>query len=829
MAAGPPRQNQPNQPNRVLNRLDVLRALKVSNIEAIFATAHATLTGGAFQTGFALMLGASDFWMGVLGAFPTLAGLVQVPASYVVERRGERKWLTAWLTGFGRLLWLPILLLPWALADGPRFTAFVALLLVSSLVISASGPAFTSWMADLVPADYRGRYFGRRNMLAGITTMLVSLPAAWFLDLATRRHIFPDRAGFATLFALAVVCALGSFACLSRQAEPPMRRADAPDASNLRGLFAFYRAPLREPDFRRLLVYGGLFAFSQFFAGPFYTVYALTVLRLDYVWLQIFAAISSLAGLLSMPLWGYLGDKFGNKPLLAIANFGVALTPILWVMTSRQHMTATLAILCVNNLIGGLFWAGVGLAQFNLLIGATPDERKSVYVGAFSAATGLLGGIAPIICGVLVTRLRGIELVPLGWPMDNFQIVFAINSAQRFAVMLLLRPIRDRGAASARAVLTQIGSAKPAAWMHIHRLQRAQTEEGRLAAMQAVRSNRATLAVEEVIAALDDPSLHVREEAAEALGALGDARAVEALAERLTDPASGIVEQAAEALGRIGDERAVGALGRLLAAGEALERVAAARALGCIGGAHAVAPLLGALDADGGMETLEVREAAASALGVIGAPEAVPKLAALLESAPRPLRLAAIRALGDICDARAASPLLRALKREQDPAIIAQLAVALGALGTLGEPDAIEAVGTLLDALDRLESPIARKQVLHAVGALLGAGDAFYALLAVEPLARDEAVARIVEQMRRRERRVGQSEFGARRRSLEYDRVLDRYVEGDYNGALRGLAWLQPHAKDGPQGQALAWALRTAARRSLLAEEFLLALFAARS
>src|SRR5579872_1660288 len=119
-----------------LNRLEILRTLKISNWEAVFSTAHLTLTGGAFQTGFALWLGASNFWMGVLSSFPLFAGLVQILSSYFVERRGERRQFTAWFTGVGRFLWLPILLLPFLLPPGARFVPFVVLLLLSSVLLS---------------------------------------------------------------------------------------------------------------------------------------------------------------------------------------------------------------------------------------------------------------------------------------------------------------------------------------------------------------------------------------------------------------------------------------------------------------------------------------------------------------------------------------------------------------------------------------------------------------------------------------------------------------------------------------------------------------------
>ena len=90
-----------------LTRTEVQHALQISNKEAVAATVHATLSGGAFQTGFALFLGASSFWVGVLSAFPTLAGLSQIFSSLLIERNGQRRKFTATFAGTGRLLWLP--------------------------------------------------------------------------------------------------------------------------------------------------------------------------------------------------------------------------------------------------------------------------------------------------------------------------------------------------------------------------------------------------------------------------------------------------------------------------------------------------------------------------------------------------------------------------------------------------------------------------------------------------------------------------------------------------------------------------------------------------
>ncbi len=810
-----------------LNRLEVLRALKISNWEAVLATMHGTLTGGAFQTGFALWLGASNFWMGVLASIPTFAALIQLVSSYFIEKRDERKRFTAWFSVVARTLWLPILLIPFLLPERVQFSAFVMLLLLSSVLLNVPIPAFLSWLSDLVPPDHRGRYFARRNMLAGIVAMVVPLPAAWFLDLAVERKLFPEAVGFAVLFGVGVVCGIIGFVLLLEQAEPPMNRTEPMEAQGVRGVLAFYRAPFAEPNFRRLMIFSAVFALAQFFAAPFYTVYALQVLKLNYFWLQIFGAISSLSSLLSMPLWGYLSDKFGNKSLLKIGIVGVGALPFIWVFTSPQYPVASLIIICFNNLLGGFFWAGVGLTQFNLLIAISPGERRSVYVGAMSALTGVMGGLAPILGGVILTALGDIQLKLPGWVMGSYQILFTLNGLLRYLTLFFLRGVTDLRDTSALDVLTQLGTARVGAWRQMRRLQHGHTETERREAAQALRSTRAALAVDELILALDDPSLHVREEAAQALGEIGDSRAVEALIQRLDDPASGVTDEAALSLGKIGDERAVEPLIRVVRNGEKIDRVVAARALGQIGSRDAVSTLLEVIETGSIAESDEVMETAAGALGAIGDPSAVHALVRCLENSSRTLRLTAIRALGEIGDRRAAEPLLKMLAQEQDPALISHMAVALAMIGEES------AARPLLDSMERVVSPVARKQILNAVGALMGEGEMFYPLLALETYARDEAVSRLLQELARKEQARGQDRFGALRRQRQFEQIREQFVSGDFSSATLLLTRIASagglRSGDSAAAEVIEWASVTSQQRLMQGEEFLLALFAVRN
>lgn len=761
---------------RELNRIEILRGLRISTWEASFSTVHATLTTGAFLTGFALWLGANNLVMGLVTAIPTLAGLIQILASYQSERLRERKWFTAWYSLGGRTLWLPILLLPLFLPLPTALAAFLALYAVSFALLNVPVPAWMSWMSDLVPPDNRGRYFARRNMVAGIVGMAVGLPAAWFLDFAVKRH-HREALGFGTLFGVAVLAGLVSFVCLLRQPEPPKRSVSTGERPTGRaGVLAYYRAPFADPNFRRLMVFNTVFSTGQFFAAPFFTVYALERLRLDYVWLQVFATISSVLTLVSLPLWGYLTDKMGNRALLVLGVCGVFTLPLGWMFTTPDRPGLSLLLLTAVNVGGGLFWSLVGLTQFNLLIGLSPSEKTSVYVATMAAATGLAGGLAPLLGGVVMRLLHDWQAHLFGVTFFNFQVTFLISALLRIGALPLLWKLAEPQSISTRAVLHQLRHANPRSFRHIRQLQGGSVE-ARVQATEAIAETRNVLAGSELETALQDPSVAVRRESAHALGELGDAAAAEGLIAALQDPAPEVVEEAAWALGQTGDRQAVPALRLLLRNRRETPsnriRMAAAGALGRLGGSEAVGALLDVLAT---APEADLAETAVRALGEIGDRRAVPALVAALEAegVTDGLRLALVQSLGLLGD-RAALGALRALlaASEKEPALVPPLADALAHL------DDGEAVLPLTDRLERLESPVARRQTAHAIGRLLNQGELVYTLLSRDAFGRDTLVARLIGEMQRTLRST------SARRTLRL--ALNAYTDGDHLACVRAL------------------------------------------
>jgi HEAT repeat protein/MFS-type transporter involved in bile tolerance (Atg22 family) len=761
-----------SQPSRGLTRLEIARGLRWANWDAVFFTLFVALTSGAFQIGLARAFGANDLWIGIITSVPSLAGALQILTAYLADTAPSQKRLVIRYAFYSRLPFVAIALLPFLGESAPRLQLFAGLLILSAVLGSFAGPAFLAWLSALVPPDYRGRYFGRRNMILGLVSAASALPPAIFLDQAVKYQRFSQAIAFATLYGLGAVFLFLSLWALSKMPEPPRTPAEK---RGLRGLWAFYREPFRTRNFRSLLGFNTFLVFGQMFAGQFFTVYMLEQIRMPYLMVQVAGLIAALFSSLAMPVWGYLADKFGNKPLLMLSLWGVVFLPYLWFLTDPERYVWSVGVIFFIQVLAGSLWAGVGLTQFNLNVAVAPPEQRAVYMGALSAIVSLMGGLAAFASGALMEAMKPYVPDP-----TRFFVLFAMASLFRLLALPWLRAIREPEERSTRYVLSQLrASARPRGWRAMRQLRGQADVATRLSAIRTLLEEKTPLAVEELTAALHDPIPEVRREAARALGAIGDSRAVPALIRALHDPASDLVLEAADALGAIGSTEATDALLPLLEAERIEARIAAAQALRRIADPRALPALMQRLErAPGPLEQATLLEAIAAALER-AEPDALHDaidphaLVAWLESEHPSVRADAALALASLpADPSLASPLRLRLQRETEPAVLAALA---RALARHGSPDDIE---PLLQRMTHAESPLARQQIALSVAQLMGRYDSLYTLLTADEPRRDRLIEKALA-LRLREK-------------PELSDALRAYAYGDYGSALQILRHAMP-------------------------------------
>lgn len=422
------------------NNDSLATALRNSTIEGALALTMVALTSGAFITGYALEMGADNFYIGLLAALPTLASPAQLVSSYLLERGYSRKPLSIWTTFFCRLLWIPIILVPLLFSYSWTLKLTALLIGLSNLLASLSMTAWLSWMQSLVPLSLRGKYFGNRNAVTGTFTMVATLAGGFFLDHWKSLFGPKNLVGFLTVFAVAAL--LGQFSLWILHKVPDRPRINwGKTATFGRDLLL----PLKDPNFRSFTLFVTAWNFAANLAVPFFTVYMLEDLRLSYSLVSFFWVLITITNLLSVPWWGRLSDRFGNQPLVYMAAIVAATFPLFYLFTTP---TRYFFILLTVNLLAGIFWGGVILCSFNLMLKLAPPEKSSVYVAVHSTFTGLVAAIAPLIGGAL-TKIFAPWILVLGpLTLHGLHFLFLLSSLLRFASLPLLRPLNEPRAKS---------------------------------------------------------------------------------------------------------------------------------------------------------------------------------------------------------------------------------------------------------------------------------------------------------------------------------------------------------------------------------------------
>lgn len=450
-----------------------LRNMKASVLDGAFAQLMASLTSGFLLTGFAVALGAREAQVGLLAAMPALGNLGQLAGPAVIRRLGSRKRTAVALAGAARALWAVVLLLPFLPVPGvPWLLVSVGL---SSVLAALSGVGWMAWMADMIPEEVRGRFFGHRNMVATLLGMLAAWLGGRFVD-AWRRGALAGLlaalpaplaealgrpgAEFSVLYVVAVLAGGLSLYFLQAIDEPPSQGqagGDRPgpahppaDASNPLAV------ALRDDAFRRLVAFGVAWNFAVGIGGPFIDLYMVRTLQLPFGVLALFGVVNGAFTMLGMRVWGGFSDRWGTLPALALSSAGAAVLPLLWALATPS----TWGVLWAANALSGFAWAGVGLVSSTLLMKMAPPSHNTPYFATYTALTGLAGAVAPAVGGMVGAMLAERQLQVGALSLQGLQILFLLTAAARLLALGLLKGVRPPRERSPEELLEALAEAR---------------------------------------------------------------------------------------------------------------------------------------------------------------------------------------------------------------------------------------------------------------------------------------------------------------------------------------------------------------------------------
>jgi len=392
-------------PKTLLNRLQPLETVDAHSYEetkrwllgnGIAAQVMETLAIGTFMTAFALHLGASNAFIGLIAAVPYLASLGQVAGIILVERIRNRRLICVIAGFFGRfaLFGLPVA----ALIGDPVFSLpilFVAIAFRYGMG-AIVGCSWNAWIRDVIDDKERGLLMGRRLAYMTGIGMIVSIAASGFIDTWPDWSGLDIRYAYAGIFGTAMISGYVGIYCMTRMSEPRMPPDDGPLDLGRR-----LSEPFRDDNFRRLMFFLAAWNFAANLAAPFFTVHMLTRLGLDLFPVTVLAMCSQMANIIVLRSFGRIADRMSNKAVLTVAAPLFIACTFAWIFTTATETRwVVLAILASVHVLTGVATAGVSIATTNIAMKLAPLGNSTAYLATNSLVSSVSAGMAPMIGGL---------------------------------------------------------------------------------------------------------------------------------------------------------------------------------------------------------------------------------------------------------------------------------------------------------------------------------------------------------------------------------------------------------------------------------------------
>jgi len=373
----------------------------------------------SYITPYALTMKATTEQVGLLTSVPNLTmAAAQFAAPGLSEALGSRKAFVVRMAVMHALMWLPILLIPY-LFDRHQVWWLIAFVTLGTAFDAVLNPAWGSMMADLVPRRTRGRFFGLRNRITGLTSLVFTYVAGGILQVLTGN----TNLAFAIIFAGAMASRLVSSYFLSQMYEPLGVPAEK---GRHDGMLTIARS-LPFTNIGLFILLCTSINFTAALAAPFFSPYMLHDLRFSYIVYTILNSVSTLATVASMTWWGKRIDRGGSTRVLKITSFLVPFVPLGWVL-SRNFWW-----LMVMQVFSGIAWAGFQLSSSVFIFDATAPQNRTRYIALYNSFIFL--GLS---AGALVGGLVAPHLPPIAG--SYYLSIFAVSGVGRLAVAFLFLP-----------------------------------------------------------------------------------------------------------------------------------------------------------------------------------------------------------------------------------------------------------------------------------------------------------------------------------------------------------------------------------------------------
>lgn len=346
-----------------------------------------------FATKFIFRLGGTESHVALYNALPGfVAVLATIPGLILISRIQNKKQSMSRAFYFSRMFLVLFALVPF-LPSAIRPLTFVILISLMNFPESVSVTSLQSYVGDIFTQDTIPVAITTRSKYSTIAQILFTFIIGQTLGLIS--NIFSEATVivvYQIFFILAFLVGLieiNTFKKLKEVTETVQNKI------NFKEVFKEIKST---KPFINFLICSVIFHFGWQMGWPMFSIYQIKYLGANETWLTIINIASAIIMIYSYGYWRRVIQKKGNAFAMAVATLGMALTPLLFVISNN------LITMTIVSTISGFFTPGTVTVLLNSLLEVSPSKNRAVFIGFHTTIVSISLCIAPLVGDVILSN-----------------------------------------------------------------------------------------------------------------------------------------------------------------------------------------------------------------------------------------------------------------------------------------------------------------------------------------------------------------------------------------------------------------------------------------
>jgi hypothetical protein len=390
-------------------------------MNGVLINAAVVLSSGMFLSGYIVLLGGSDFLVGLMNNAMNWAAIAGLFSYLIYERREQRKKLLLTLLIVSRFLVCSIVYLPLIFKTGTVTLALLTIMVVTGNILwGIFSVGFTIWMMNSFQEGARRAFVFKRTFWLRIAFTITNISMGFVLDWSGKSYT-----GFLIVFSFSLFLSLADAVVLMKAKEPDY----GVDKSTRFYVKSFFE-PFQNAPYRRFLLFIYLYYSSLTLSSSFTSLYLVRYLELDFKLISFVTVVANFFMIFCTRIWRQAEGRIGLMKAFKLTGLIASIEFLLFVFLTQD----TLFILFLAPIFAGIGNSGFNIFVMNYRYELMPERNRTLYEGWYGALLGFSLLTGPTLGHFFMEYLP--EVKNAVFQYSRFQFLYLLSFL--FAIPILM-------------------------------------------------------------------------------------------------------------------------------------------------------------------------------------------------------------------------------------------------------------------------------------------------------------------------------------------------------------------------------------------------------